>query len=409
MAQANFLIATAAALAFIPAIASAQHAPYEVLNGQVQMSDVVATLNVEFQTSHGTASNNLSAGNTMSAKAVEQSMNVPNTQTLRGTVSAINSVTVQNARGVTQSTAVAQGNAAQVEGCCATIGINSTQAAQAVTKITANSTINVGSADFIVSGAQATANSFGGFTKNGYTQGKVTQTSAAKVDASSKVTACCNTGAISSNAIGAANSARWDGESATILAEVDQNNSGEVTIRSTIDVKSATNVSSGAAAAGNLAEIQNKWGYAQMSGSQNNSGNVSSISIINLDNFEGFAMSGSNSVGNSALLSNLGSDVSMFMDQNNRGNVSATTSFSGASANGGVGQATSSAVGNAITAYSCASCGNESVLVEGRTTQTNSGNVTATTTFNGGNMGMISASASAIGNSATFVAQRSGH
>ena len=409
MAQAKHLIATAAALAFIPAIASAQHAPYEVLNGQVQMGDVVAKLNVEFQTSHGTASNNLATGNTMSAKAVEQSMNVSNTQTLRGTVSAINSVTGQNARGVTQSTAVAHGNAAQVEGCCATIGINSTQTAQADTKITAKSTIHVSSADFIVSGAQGTANSFGSFTKNGYTQGKITQTSAAKVDASSNVTACCNNGAVSSNAIGAANSARWEGESATIFAVVEQDNAGDVTTTSTVDVKSATNVSSGAAAAGNLAEIQNKWGYAQMSGSQNNSGNVSSSSIVILDNFDGFAMSGSNSVGNSALLSNLGSDVSMFMDQNNSGNVSATTSFSGASANGGVGQATSSAVGNAITAYSCASCGNESVLVEGRTNQTNSGNVTATTTFNGGNMGMISASASAIGNSATFIAQRSGH
>ena len=409
MAQAKYLIATAAALAFIPAIASAQHAPYEVLNGQVQMSDVASALNVEFQTSQGTATNNLSAGNTMSAKAVEQSMNVSNTQMLRGKISATNTVTGQNARGVTQSTAVAHGNAAQVEGCCATIGINSTQTAQAGTTVKASSNINVGSADYINSGAQATANSFGSFTKHGYTQGKVTQTSAAKVDASSKVTACCNNGAISSNAIGAANSARWEGEAATIFAEVDQNNTDEVTTNSTVEVKSATNVSSGASAAGNLAEIQNKWGYAQMAGSQNNSGNVSSSSVVTLDNFEGFAMAGSNSVGNSALLSNLGSDVSMFMDQNNSGNVSATTTFNGPPANGGVGQATSSAVGNAITAYSCASCGNESVLVEGRTNQTNTGNVTATTTFNGGNMGMISASASAIGNSATCIAQRSGN
>jgi hypothetical protein len=409
MAQAKTLIATAAVLALIPAIASAQPAPYEVLNGQVQLGDAVAALNVQFQTSHGSAANNLSAGNTMSAKAVTNSMNVANSQVLRGTVSATNVVSGQMARGVTQSTAVAHGNAAQVEGCCATIGINSTQAAQAGTKITANSTINVGSADYIISGAQATANSFGSFTKNGYTQGKVTQTSAAKVDATSKVTACCNNGAISSNAIGAANSARWEGESATIFAEVDQKNTGAVTTTSSVDVKSATNVSSGAAAAGNLAEIQNKWGYAQLSGSQNNSGAVTSSSVVNLDNFNGFAMTGSNSVGNSALLSNLGSDVSMFMGQSNTGNVSATTSFTGSSANGGVGQATSSSVGNAITAYSCASCGNESVLVEGRTTQYNSGNVTATTNFNAGNMGMISASASAIGNSATFVAQRSGH
>ena len=409
MAQAKTLIATAAVVALIPAIASAQHAPYQVLNGQVQLGDAVAALNVQFQTSHGATANNLSAGNTVSAKAVANSMNVANSQNLRGTVSATNAVSGQMARGVTQSTAVAHGNAAQVEGCCAAVGVESTQTAQAGTKIIGTSTIHVGSAAYLVSGAQATANSFGSFIKNGYTTGKVTQTSAAQVDASSKVTACCNTGALSSNAIGAANSARWDGEAATIFADVNQSNQGAVTTTSTVDVHSATNVSSGASAAGNLAEIQNKWGYAQLSGSQSNSGAVASISVVNLDNFDGFAMTGSNSVGNSALLSNLGSDVSMFMSQGNTGNVSATTSFTNSSASGGVGQATSSAVGNAITAYSCASCGTESVLVEGRTTQYNSGNVIATTNFNAGNMGMISASAAAIGNSATFVAQRSGN
>lgn len=407
MAQLKTLLATAAALALVPALASAQQAPYEVLNGQVHIGDAISGLRVEFQSSHGSTTNNLSVGNTMSARAVEQSMNVDNSQILKGRVAATNVVTGGEARGVTQSAAVAHGNAAQVEGCCGTTDVTSEQIVHDGSTIQAGSAITVGSADYLVSGAQATANAFGGYTNHGYSDNAVTQVSGANVTAYSQVEACCNNGATTSNAIAAANSARWSGESATIFANVTQANRGAVAASSEVREKSATNVSSGASAGGNLAEIQNKWGYAQLSGEHDNAGAISSSSEVTLDIFNGFAMSGANSVGNSALLSNLGSDVSLFMDQNNRGDITASASLSASSATGGVGQVNASAVGNAMTAYSCASCGNESVLVEGRSTQYNSGNVTANVSFQGGNMGMISASGSAIGNSATFVAQRS--
>jgi hypothetical protein len=407
MALAKTLLVTAASLALLPVMASAQQAPYEVLNGQVHMGDALSNLRVEFQSSHGSTTNNLSAGNTMSARAVERSMNVTNSQVLNGQVGATNVVIGGEARGVTQSAAVAHGNAAQVEGCCATTNVTSEQVAHDGSTIQASSSVTVGSADYIVSGAQATANSFGSYTYHGYNDSTVSQVSGANVSATSTIEACCNNGATTSNAIAAANSARWQGEAATIFANVSQANSGSVASNSIVHERSATNVSSGASAAGNLAEIQNKWGYAQMNGDQDNAGAISSYSEVTLDNFAGFAMSGANSIGNSALLSNLGSDVSMFMDQNNRGDVSASASMTASSSSGGVGTVSASAVGNAITAYSCASCGTESVMVEGRTTQYNGGNVTANVSFQGGNMGMISANGSAIGNSATFVAQRS--
>jgi hypothetical protein len=166
-------------------------------------------------------------------------------------------------------------------------------------------------------------------------------------------------------------------------------------------------VTSAAAAAGNLAEIQNKYGYAQLDGFQGNKGNITAASVVQLNDWGGFAVSGANAIGNSALVSNLGSDVTVGMQQNNFGNVTAFGMLEGNSSRGGVGVVSASAIGNAITGYACASCGSPSVKVEGYSNQMNVGNVTASTFVGVGTAGPIIASATAVGNSATFIAQRS--
>ncbi|MEN9856612.1 MAG: hypothetical protein RLZZ157_1738, partial [Pseudomonadota bacterium] len=70
----------------------------------------------------------------------------------------------------------------------------------------------------------------------------------------------------------------------------------------------------------------------------------------------------------------------------------------------------SSAIGNAITGYACASCGTGEVKLEGGTEQINAANTTANVTVGSvahvGTYGNIIAQASAVGNSATFIAQR---
>ena len=119
MTNAKIILASVAAIALLPAMASAQHAPYNVLNGQMQLNDVLGILNVEMGAAHGVTGTSVAAGNNMAAKAVERNMNVVSTQTLNGNVGAQSTISAGSARGVTVSTAVAGGNIAQVEGCCA--------------------------------------------------------------------------------------------------------------------------------------------------------------------------------------------------------------------------------------------------------------------------------------------------
>jgi hypothetical protein len=407
MTHAKIILASVAALALIPAMASAQHAPYNVLNGQVQLNDVMGNLKVEMGDAHGITGTNLAAGNNMAARAVQQDMNVVSTQTLDGNVYANNYISAGSARDLTLSTAVAHGNVAQVEGCCAATTSEVNQISTYGRTIDANSVIRVGSADAIVSATQSTANSFAGWTANGSTNGFAGQYNASTVNANSVVEACCNNTSVTSGSVAAANSARWGGESATIYANTDQKNYANVQATSLVNIHSGTNVTSAAAAGGNLAEIQNKWGYAQMDGYQENNAHITAASVVNLGDWGGYAVSGANSIGNSALVSNLGSDVTMSMQQNNHGDVTSFGMLQGNSSRGGVGVVSSMATGNAITGYACASCGSPSVKVEGYSSQFNGGNVTAATYVGVGTAGPISASATAIGNSATFIAQRS--
>lgn len=407
MTKTKIILASVAALALIPAAASAQHAPYSVLNGQVQLNDVMSTLHVEMGQANGVTGSNLAAGNNMAAKVVERDMTVVSSQQLDGNVGANTSISAGSARGLTLSTAVAHGNAAQVEGCCANTNTAVEQVATYGRTIDANSTIRVGSSDAIVSATQATANTFGGWTAHGSTNGYVGQYNAATVNSNSVVEACCNNTSVTSGAVSAANSARWGGESATVYGAVDQKNYANSNAHSQVGIHSATNVTSAAASAGNLAEIQNKWGYAQLDGFQGNSGNINASSVVQLGDWGGFAVSGANAVANSALVSNLGSDVTMNMMQNNHGNVTGFAMLEGNSSRGGVGVVSSMATGNAMTGYACASCGSPSVKVEGYSSQLNAGNVTAATYVGVGTAGPITASATAIGNTATFIAQRS--
>lgn len=407
MTNAKIILASVAAIALFPAMASAHHGAHNVLNGQMQLNDVLGVLNVEMGSGNGVTGTAAAAGNNMAAKTVERNMNVVSTQTLNGNVGAQSTISAGSARGVTVSTAVAGGNIAQVEGCCAVTTSDMNQITTYGKSINANSVVRVGSADTIVSATQATGNQFSGWTANGATNGFAGQYNGAAINSNSVVEACCNNASVTSGAVAAANSARWGGEGATIYANVDQKNYADVNAMSLVNIHSATNVTSGAAAAGNLAEIQNKWGYAQLDGYQENNNAINAASVVQLGHWNGSAVSGANSIGNSALVSNLGSDVTMSMGQHNGGNVTSFAMLTGNSSTGGVGVASSMATGNAMTGYSCASCGNAGVKVEGYSTQFNSGNVTAATHVGVGTAGMINASATAIGNSATFIAQRS--
>lgn len=406
MAQTKVLFASLLGLAAIPALACAQQSPYPILNGQLQLNDVFTTLNVEMAKGHGIASTAAAAGNHLAARGVARDLSVTSQQKLSGYVGASSVITAGAATDVTLATAVASGNIAQVEVCCATTTYAVTQTVGQEQAINASSLILVGSADQVVATAQSTANNFASSTTDGETSGQIRHFNGSAINANAVVGGGQNNASLSSNAVTAANSARWDGETATIYANTRQRNEGAVSSNSAVDVQSGTNVTSAAAGAGNLAEVQNQWGYAQLKASQSNDHKVAATSSVYLGDWGGFSVSGANAIGNSALLSNVGSDATMDVGQSNTGQIGSLGFLEGNAARGGVGIVASSATGNAITGYACASCGSAGVKVEGYANQYNSGGVSAGGYVSVGSSGPMTASASAIGNSATFAAQK---
>lgn len=422
MKKSNLIVASLIAISTLPAAAFAEcnQAPQcapapmnevsQIVNGQMQFGDSIAVLHVQAaNTNEGVTASGLGVGNAFSARGQELGMSISNDQRLYGNVGAFNRVEVQNARGATVSNSVAQGNSGQVEGCCNVVGINSQQIAEDGTSVVAHSLVRLGSSDVVVSNAQAAANNWATAVANGRVENYNGQYSASQVVAVSDVQACCNNDTIASGALAAGNSSAVAGMNSTIYSTVDQKNYGPVGAYSNVRARSATNVTSAANATGNNALVKNEWGYAELNGYQENSGEVNANSEVHLGNWSGYANSGTSAMGNSALLSNVGSDASVNMTQNNFGGVSAFSGLYGSSAQGGVGAASSFAAGNMVTGYTCAACAGGGVKMDGYSNQYNYGAVTATTHINVGSAGMVMGSATAIGNSATFIAQRGGN
>lgn len=412
MAKMAQMVAGVALVALVPAMAVAGGASgSRIVNDQLNTGGVSAATTLHAPHTAGASASTLGAGNAMNASAVQQGVDVSSRQILRGPVRAVTTVDIGAARGATVAAGVAQGNAAQIAGCCATITGRSDQVAEEGADVSAYSNVRVGSADTVVSAASASANNLSIHSARGIVDYYAGQYSSSRVTAVSTITACCNNGSLTSGATAAGNNAAATGESATVYMNVDQSNMGAVVAYSGVDAGSATNVTSAAAAAGNLASVQNEWGYAQLGGYQENSAPVSATSEVFLHDWDGFAVSGANAIGNSAIVSTVGSDAQVALTQNNfgGGGVSASASLVGSSSQGGVGMATASATGNAITAATCTSCGSSPVGIQAYTSQYNYAPVTATATIMGGSSGALVGSATAVGNSATFIARQGGH
>jgi hypothetical protein len=402
------LLAGTTAIALAPA-AMAQHAPSVVLNGQVNFNDVQA-LNV-VNTTHAQSAtvNSLGLGNTMSARSDGNSITIDSNQAANGNVTAHSVLRAGGLGEAAVVTAVAQGNAAQTSVCC---GAATGQFVQSTAdrNITAVSEIRAGSGGHVLTAASnAVGNNVANHATNGYVDLYASQFNRAQVTSISLVEACCNNTSATASAVSVANGFALGGESSTQYGQVQQINNGNVDAHAAVRMNVATNPTAVTSAAANVATIDNRFGYAQLDGYQENNGNVTAGSAITLNDFHGAATVGSYAVANSSLVSNIGSDAGSTMFQNNFGNVSAYSTFNGASSTGGVGVSTATAIGNAQTVATCVSCGNGSVKVEGYATQYNYGNVSATSTVNAGVMGAIVSSATAVGNSATFMARQGGH
>jgi len=398
-------------MAFAPISAFAQEHPAAstVMNGQVQLGEVVSNLNVVAASAVGIVSTGLASGNTVTVVSEGAPIRFENRQDLQAGVTATTTITAttvdHGAMGVTN----VSGNAAQIAACCGDITGDSTQTTGAAT-LRGTTTIDIGTAATVTGSTVVSGNSFGIASSNGNIDYTNFQTHNGSTYATTDIDACCVSDALTGTAQAAGNSYAASGSSTTYGSAVIQRNNGAVTQASTnIFANAAANVTGATQAAGNTMTTYNEFGYAHQTGYQENSAYVRSETYLTLNDWFGGATASAYGVGNSTLVSNLGSDARVEVDQFNTetGSIDVYASLEGSSVSNGVGSVSATAIGNSITGYVCSACGEEPATIYGQSNQLNAASVTATGVANVGHAGFVTGSATAVGNSASYIVNRS--
>jgi hypothetical protein len=405
-----------AIIAFSPMAAVAQEAPVAnhvaastVMNGQVQLGEVVANLNVVAASAAGIVSTGLASGNTVTVVSEGAPIRFENRQDLQAGVTVNNKITSTTVDHGVMGVTNTSGNAAQVAACCGEITGDSTQITGAAT-LRGTTTIDIGSAATVTGSTVVSGNSFGIASTNGNIDYTAFQTHNGSTYATTDIDACCVGEALTGTAQAAGNSYAASGHATTYGAATIQRNNGAVTQASTnIFANAASNVTGATQAAGNTMTTYNEFGYAHQTGYQENSSYVRSETYLTLPEWFGSANASAYGVGNSTLLSNLGSDARLEVDQYNTetGSVDVYASLEGSSSTNGVGSVSATAIGNSITGYVCSSCGEDPATIYGQSNQLNAASVTATGVATVGHAGFITGNAAAVGNSASYIVNRS--
>jgi hypothetical protein len=375
----------------------------EVLNGQINLDaaiDVVA----EGETDQANSAT-LSAIGTANALTVDvvERHDIDSEQTFSGSVDARAETRARIIDGTAITTSSAMGNAASV------INDNGMDADMEQTAldgsgVSSTARLDVGSyAISSVTSATASANAYDAVSYGSDNTHLLRQDSGADVTADAYVLAPTAGLGHAATVLGAAN-----GNSAQIqgyylgpsqVVDVDQDNRGDVTGRASVDTGGgAVSTTAIASANGNSVWMQNENGYTRIQGEQDNSGAVTAESDVAVGDFDVdlFSVS-SEGVGNSAIISNIGSNAYMGVEQTNTGAVTATANFDGGA--GGSALVSATAFGNAATTYVCSEC---PVTAQGNTSQVNSATIRSAVTGRMTTGGVLSGSATAIGNSATY-------
>ncbi|MGY6662631.1 MAG: holdfast anchor protein HfaD [Glycocaulis sp.] len=368
-----------------------------VENDQANSAPVDATVEIdavttEIATAIATAQSN-SAGGSFASEA-----EVTSTQVTNGATSATTDIEADSVWGLSTGFATAQGNALTVDAENG-LEMDAEQTAGAGASVSALSALRLNTyGGNTAQSAMATANAVE-VMGSGNIPMNVRQYSEADVEARSQIEAEEVETALAT-AQSAGNSLTVTGYEANIIALADQENSGNV--RSTVDADIAHanwGVTAMSEAAGNTASSQNDWGYGHLQGSQTNSGEVRATTTLAVGTFgDGPVVGSAHAVGNNALVSNIGADAFSGVTQNNSGAVTGQVSMqlgTGMAAYG-----TSSAIGNAQSAYICATC---PVGLNAQVNQVNSGAISSITQMRAnGYVGGMTGTATAVGNVSTF-------
>lgn len=388
------LLATA-----IAAVAPAAYAQTRV-NDQYQLHGSTAVTEVNVGTAVDVGATAVASGNAASATSEATDVDFQNTQHMDGATNAEANATVWNAAGNVAITSAAVGNGATAVSSNGDMELRSTQwahgDANAETHFTGGTAGNAGTS------ASASGNVGAVSVANGQARMVGEQESTGNVSASVEADHCCVGGQAVSGSIASANNVSIGGETATVLTNTEQRAYGQsVSARTDLYTGYATDASGNATANANAMTIDNQWGYVNARIDQDATANVQADSYVTLGgDFLGFASAGAYGVGNQAIVANVGSDTVMDVTQSNAGNVEANAALAGDG--GGMALASSAAYGNSISGSLCAYCDDGNPQLNASGSQTNDGDVRASARVNTDRATTVGATATAIGNAATY-------
>ncbi len=384
--------------------AQAPPATSQTISDQLQWGDVFADLVVDVrgQPPGGAEAGALAAGNTLSAANLAGSLGLRSRQTMSGATRAYTTLLADVACCHAIADAAAQGNALEAQTRDGDLDVDADQVADGG-DVVAQALLAIDSSQLMSSSASAAANNAAMSAERGNLLAALRQSSSASVFATAEADACC-AGEGYTFAGASANAFSATGSTTTLSATFDQQSMGAA-VQAAVDHYQRTGfvVSAATTASGNSATFANEYGYTAIAGTQANASAISATTLVTLDSWADWVLASSYGVGNAMLLTNLGADVRADAVQTNTGAVDAQASLAGgsASADNGAAILSSSAIGNAFTAYVCSSCGQASI--GGSITQANGGDVRATGSIIVQAGGGVTGSASAIGNSASFI------
>ena len=171
-----------------------------------------------------------------------------------------------------------------------------------------------------------------------------------------------------------------------------------------INLGNGQTISSSATTTANNIFVSNQNGDVSVTDNQSNSGFTFAQSVATGFEF-GSGQATSDAIGDSVLVGNAGPSVTLDNTQSNTGGTVSNASFSGTS--GFDASTTATAMGNAATGFSCSDCGGVATI---HNSQTNGGGVQATSTIDiAASNRSVNASATAVGNNATFYVSKPSH
>lgn len=382
-------------------------AAYAQVNDQHQSGDATAETELLAGEVYDAAATAVASGNVVGVSADDADAFMLNDQVMDGDTSATARAKVSDAHGnvAISSAAVANGGTAQLRG--GSVTIDSLTVANGDTE--ALTVFMGGHAANAATSASAAGNVAAVSTEYTDAELLIAQESNGSTSAAVEAEHGHVDGQVVSGAIASANNLSVTGYTTTLLSRTRQTANGE-SVNASVDLHAdhASDASGNATASANTITIDNQWGFAETRAVQNASADVNANSEVTLgDHFHGFASSGAYGVGNQMGVTNVGSDTWMNTVQDNSGDISANASLSGAG--GDMALASAAAYGNNVSGSLCGYCDQNVPSLVANNDQTNSGDVSASARVATPYARTAAASATAIGNAATYQATGPGN